>query len=155
MRTLVAIGTVTAAAAAVLTAAVSSQAATTGVDLGITGTVVTGVTRVDIGQELPFSFTIKNHSSTRTANVAFVFTNVASAGGDDYLCATTTHSTVSPDTPDCEPGDLGPGQLVNAAIMLRATRSGLLTVTACASNLNGTPDPVSSNNCKTLHVTVS
>jgi Domain of unknown function DUF11 len=154
MRTFLAIGAVTAVAAGALTAAVSSQAATPGVDLGITGSVVTGVTHVDIGQEVPFTFTMKNHSSTRTANVAFAFTNTATAGGDDYLCATTTHSTVSPDTPDCEPGDLLAGQSVNAAIMLHATRSGTLTVTACALNLNGTPDPVSSNNCKTLNVTV-
>jgi Domain of unknown function DUF11 len=150
MRTLLAIGAVTVVAAAVLTVSASSQAAAPGIDLGMTGSVVTGVTRVEVGQEVPFSFTMENHSAARAADVLFAFAYNGTAGG--VLCATTAHETVSPDGPNCEPGDLSPGDTVNAAVMVPAAASGTLTVMACASSER--PDPVPGNNCTTLQVAV-
>jgi hypothetical protein len=135
----------------------SSGAATASVDLGITGATVAGYTSAQYGQELPVSFTIKNHSTTRSADVAFYFTiSHATADMSDYVCPLVTgHFNIDPDTPACEPGVLAAGRSTSAAIMVTPTiSSGTITVKACAQNLDGTADPVSSNNCKTVSIPI-
>jgi len=65
------------------------------------------------------------------------------------------HFNIDPDTPACEPGMLGPGKSTGAAIMVTPTiTSGTVTVKACARNLDGIADPVSSNNCKTVSIPI-
>ena len=152
---LLATGLVGLASTVVITS--SSGAATTSVDLGITGATVAGYTSAQVGQELPVSFTLKNHSTTRSANVAFYFTiSHATASASDYTCPLVVgHFNIDPDTPACEPGVLAAGKSTGAAIMVTPTiSSGTVTVKACALNLDGLADPVSSNNCKTVSIPI-
>jgi hypothetical protein len=136
----------------------SSQATTTSVDLGITGSTVAGFTGGQAGQELPVAFTMKNHSSTTSADVEFYFTVTnATAGIADYTCpAISNHLNIFPDTPACEPGVLRPGKSIGAAIMV-TPKAGVrsVSVKACAYNLDNYADPVSSNNCKMVTIAIS
>jgi hypothetical protein len=158
MRRKIALFAVTAAAAAALVAvSPNSDAATPGVDLAIKGSVVAAITSSPTDQNLPFSFTITNKSSSSSADISFDFTITnGTANGDDYVCPLIRdHYAINPDTPSCEPGALAAGKSAAAAIIATPTSAGTLTVRGCASNLSGTPDPVSSNNCATLHVNIS
>jgi hypothetical protein len=135
----------------------ASQATTTSVDLGITGNTVAGFTKAQYGQELPVTFTIKNRSTTTAAEVAFYFTLThATADGSDYTCPLVSNRyNINPDTPACEPGVLGYGRSTSAAILVTPTiSSGTVTVKACAQDLTGYADPVSSNNCKTVSIAI-
>jgi hypothetical protein len=135
----------------------ASNAASTSVDLGITGSRVAGYTSAQAGQELPVVFTLKNHSTTTSANVAFHFSLThATADISDYTCPLISNKfNINPDTPDCEPGLLGYGKSTSAAILVTPTiSSGTVTVKACAVNLSGASDPVSSNNCKTISIPI-
>jgi hypothetical protein len=135
----------------------TSQATTTSVDLGITGKTVAGFTKAQLGQELPVTFTMKNHSTTASASVDFYFTLTnATADPSDYTCPLiSNHYNIFPDTPACEPGVLGYGKSTSAAIMVSPTiSSGTVTVKACARNENNYTDPVSSNNCKTVSIPI-
>jgi hypothetical protein len=130
------------------------HASTPSVDLAISGSVVAGVTNTfDTGREFAFAFTIKNKSATLTEPSDFVFSMVGGTAADysDYICPLVgSHTAINPDTPACEPGDLGPGKSTQAAILVTQTAHPL-KVTACASG-ESYPDPVSSNNCKTLTI---
>jgi uncharacterized repeat protein (TIGR01451 family) len=134
--------------------------ATTGIDLSMTGSVVAGVTSAQSGsgQEVAFTFALKNHSTTSSANVSFTFTitNGTAPDAGDYICPLVrSHVDIYPDTPSCEPGTLGAGGTAQAAILATPSAAGTMTVRACATDLSATaPDPVSSNNCKTLSVRI-
>jgi hypothetical protein len=135
----------------------TSAASTTSVDLGITGSRVAGFTAAQAGQELPITFTMKNHSSSSSTYVDFYFTLThASASTEDYVCPLiSNHLNIFPDTPACEPGLLGAGKSTSAAILITPTiSSGTVTVKACARSESGNPDPVSSNNCKTISIPI-
>lgn len=143
--------------AAVLVSTYSSQASpgSTSVDLGITGSTVAGYTQGDPNTELPVVFTMTNHSSSTSVSVDFYFTVVnATADGSDYTCPLiSNHHLINPDTPACEPGFLGHGKGTSAAILVTPTiDTGSVTVKACADDESGYPDPVSSNNCKTISI---
>jgi hypothetical protein len=148
------IGALTVAAGLGLVSS-SSVAATANVDLSITGGTVTGFTTASSWQELPVSFTMRNRSGT-AVSVDFYFTLTnATADGTDYVCPLANHVLINPDTPACEPGILGAGKTTSAAILVTPTiSSGTVTVKACANDENGNPDPVPSNNCKTVHIRI-
>ena len=146
---------------ALLVSTYSSQASTSAgpsVDLGITGSTVAGYTAAQSGQELPVSFTMTNHSTTTSTQVSFNFTvtNATAADIGDYVCTLiSNHFDIYPDTPSCEPGSLPHGKSTSAAIMVSPTiGTGTVTVKACTQSLDGYPDPVSSNNCKTIKITI-
>ena len=147
----------TATAALIFTFPMASGGASTGVDLGITGGTVAGVRSAQQGQELGFSFTVTNHSTTGSADLAVTFTVThGTAGISDYICPLiSNHFNINPDTPACEPGFLAYGKSTGTAILVTPTGAGTMTVKACASNLAGTTDPTPSNNCKTLSVPIS
>jgi hypothetical protein len=139
----------------------TSANATTGIDLSMSGSVVAGVTsaQAGLGQEVAFTFAMKNKSTTSTANVAFMFTITNGTAPDtgDYICPLiTNHFDINPDTPACEPGFLGAGRTAQAAILATPGVAGTMTVKACALNYNSAPapDPVPSNNCKKLSVKI-
>ncbi len=160
IRVLVRVSTVlaTAATAAVITVSSSSQAsATTGPDLSMTGSVVSGVKSVEggTGQQLAMSFVVKNNSSSQSADISFNFT-FGHANVQGYICPlVSNHFDINPDGSSCEPGTLGAGKSSGASVIVVAP-SGVssTSVKACAQNLSGAIDPVSSNNCKTLTVAV-
>jgi hypothetical protein len=163
-RLLIGAGTVLAAAAtstAAVLASASTANATGSLDLSMTGSVVAGVKTVEVarGTHVAFSFTMKNNSTSLTSNDVsfnFTFTHTSDPGMEFYECPlVSTHVAINPDTPSCEPGGLGPGKSTQAAvIVVPISGYSSMTVKACASNLDGTPDPVSSNNCKSLTVAV-
>ena len=140
----------------VTNAADESQATTAGVDLSMSGYVVSGLRSASWPSHVAFAFTMTNHSSTTSADIAFTFTAVHGTGINDaanYICP-----GASPDTPSCEPGFLAPGHVARAAIIItppRNTPYHRMFVTACASDLSGTADPVPGNNCRQLTIAIS
>jgi hypothetical protein len=163
-RFLIIVGTTLATVGAATVAVLGSPSvanASPGPDLAMSGSVVAGVKTVQagLGTHIAFSFTMKNKSSSLTASdvaFTFTFTNTTDPGGDFYECPlTSNHTAISPDTPNCEPGALGPGKSTSAAvIVVPESGTSSMTVRACASNLSGATDPVPSNNCKSLTVSV-
>ena len=137
----------------------SPAQATTGPDLAMTGSVVAGVTSAQSSQHLPFTFTMTNKSSSTAAgSVSFTFTVTnGTADTADYVCPlTSNHFDINPDTPSCEPGGLAATKSTRAAIIVTPSIStGTVTVRSCASDLTGSTDPVSSNNCKSLSIKIS
>jgi hypothetical protein len=148
------IGVLTVAAGLGLVSS-STAAATAKVDLSITGGTVTGFTTAGSDQELPVVFTMRNRSHT-AVSVDFFFTLTnAAADGTDYVCPTSDHVLINPDTPACEPGFLAGGKSISAAILVTPTiTSGTVTVQACANDENGLPDPDPGNNCKTVRTRI-
>lgn len=124
-------------------------------DLGITGSTVAGYTAAQLEQELPVMFTMTNRSRTTTTDVAFLFT-VTNASVDDYVCPTiSTRLNIETDGQYCEPGSLAAGKSTSAAIIVTPTiELGTITVQACASSLDSDPDPVKSNDCKTISIPI-
>lgn len=140
----------------VASAAEQSQARTAGVDLSMSGYVVVGLRNASWPSHVVFAFTMRNHSSTTSADIAFTYNAVHGTGindGANYLCP-----GASPDTPACEPGALAPGHVARAGIIItppRNTPYHRMTVTACASDLTGTTDPDPGNNCTHLTIAIS
>jgi hypothetical protein len=159
MRNKIVVSLVTASAlACTVLLTTASQASTTSVDLSITGHTVAGFVGAQQGQELPVLFTMKNRSRTTAVSVAFSFTLTnATADASDYTCPlTSNHYNIFPDGPFCEPGILGHGKSTSAVIMVTPTiTSGTVKVEACAQDLDGHGDPVSSNNCRTISIAIS
>jgi hypothetical protein len=137
-------------------AATESQATTSGVDLSMGGYVVSGLQSALWPSHVAFAFTLTNHNTTTSADIAFTFSAVHGTGindGANYICP-----GASPDTPSCEPGFLAPGHIARAGIIItppRNTTYHRMSVTACASDLNGSPDPVPTNNCTQLTIAIS
>jgi hypothetical protein len=133
-----------------------SQATTSGVDLSMSGYVVSGLQSASWPSHVAFAFTMTNRSSTTSADIAFTFSAVHGTGindGANYICP-----GASPDTPSCEPGFLAPGHIARAGIIITPPRNTVyhrMRVTACASDLNGSTDPDPSNNCKQLTIAIS
>ncbi|HEY2296759.1 MAG TPA: hypothetical protein VGH43_03435 [Jatrophihabitans sp.] len=133
-----------------------SQATTSAVDLSMSGYVVSGLHSASWPSHVAFAFAMTNHSSTTSADIAFTFSAVHGTGindGANYICP-----GASPDTPSCEPGFLAPGHIARAGIIItppRNTPYHRMTVTACASDLSDTTDPVPNNNCKQLTIAIS
>lgn len=139
--------------------ATATGAATTKIDLSMTGNAVAGYTNASSGNELPVTFTMRNNSGSTTAgDVSFLFTvtHATAADSSDWICPlTSNHHLINPDTPACEPGGLAHGKSTSAAIMVTPTiSSGTVAVKACASLLDGHTDPVPSNNCKTVSIRI-
>jgi hypothetical protein len=134
------------------------DAASTGLDLATTGSVMAGVTSAQTGgQELAFSFSTKNNSTTTSATLGVTFTVTnGTLNANDYICPLIgNHFDINADTPACEPGVLGPGKTASTGLLVATKNSGTLTVKACSSNLdNNAVDPVPSNNCRTLSVKI-
>ncbi|HST47436.1 hypothetical protein [Jatrophihabitans sp.] len=144
------------ALAGTLSLTTASQASTTHVDLSITGNTVAGYTTGGYDKELPVVFTMKNRSGT-AVSVDFYFTfGNATAELSDYTCPLiSNHALIDPDSPACEPGVLGARRSTSAAILVTPTiSSGTVTVTACAQDEDGYPDPVPADNCKTVSIPV-
>jgi hypothetical protein len=137
----------------VANAASQSQARSSGIDLSMSGYVVSGLRNATWPSHVAFAFAMRNNSATADDDIAFTFTAVHGTGvndGANYICP-----GASPDTPSCEPGSLAPGHIARAAIILtppRNTTFHRMRVTACASDLTGSTDPVPGNNCKQLSI---
>jgi hypothetical protein len=138
-----------------LVATTSSEARPAGVDLAMTGSVVAGVTGAQSGQELAFAFTLRNRG-TVPIDTSFTFT-VENGTVSDYICPLVSSGfNIDPDSPACETGWLDAHKTTQAAILVQTpSAAGVMTVRACASDLNGSTDPVPDNDCATLRVPIS
>jgi hypothetical protein len=142
-----------------LVAVSGSGAATNTIDLSITGGSVAGFTHSSGFPKLPVAFAMKNNSTTTNAgDIEFYFkwTNTTEPQYQDYICPlTSTHALINPDTPACEPGGLAAGKTTGAALIL-TPKAGVRSVSlrACAILIDGHTDPVSSNNCKTVTISI-
>lgn len=87
-------------------------------------------------------------------SVDFFFTLAnATADAADYVCPTADHALINPDTLACEPGFLAGGKSTSAAILVTPTiTSGTVTVTACANDEDGLPDPNPSNKTVSIRI---
>jgi hypothetical protein len=154
---LITVGIGAGAAVLALASATGSEARTTSVDLSTSGSVVAGVTGGQAMQRLAFSFVTTNHSTTTAVSLAVTYTIThGTADARDYICPlVASHFDINPDTPSCEPGTLAHGRSANTAIIVTPNGSGPVSVKACGTDLGGTTDPSSGNNCKTLTVPIS
>ena len=127
-----------------------------GADLAITGGIFAGLTGAQVGQEIVFGYTVTNKSASRSADLSVTFTVTnGAAGRRDYICPlVSSHFNINPDIPGCEPGRLPAAKTETAGILVTSKATGTTTVTACASDLSGVPDPVPGNNCKKLSLRI-
>ena len=133
-----------------------TQAQAAGVDLSTTGSIFAGLTGAQVGQEILFGYTVTNNSASRSADLAVTFsvTN-GTASRRDYICPlVSSHFNINADTPSSEPGRLPAGKTETVGVLATSRATGTTTVTACASNLSGLPDPVRGNNCKKLSLKI-
>jgi len=72
------------------------------------------------------------------------------------MCVLPNGFGINPDTPSCETGPLKPQQSVHDTYIVQPSgTSTSVSVRTCASNEGSVPDPVTSNNCKTLSVAIA
>ena len=145
----------------------AGRMAATAPDLSMTGFVVAGVRSVQFpSMHVPFSFTETNHGTTTVVDTIFNFTIThGTASSNDYICPLTSNPGPGRGTPgtdiqvdgnQCEIGNLAPGASTRAAIIVTPTiPTGTVSVKACTlAPALVNPDPVPSNNCKTLSITI-
>jgi hypothetical protein len=154
-RTLIIVAAVLAVGGALVSSGVS-QAATRRADLTATGAVAGGETSTESSHLIVFVFTLTNKGPTATDGSAdLTLTDVQGGTVADTMCVLPNGFGINPDTPSCETGPLRPQQSVQDVYVVQPSgTSTSVSVRACASNEGSVPDPVASNNCKTLSVAI-
>jgi Domain of unknown function DUF11 len=143
----------TAALAGSIATIAPAMAAGASADLAINHAYVAGgATRAEAGHSLTFDFGAKNFGPS-IADVSIDLVTSRGLTGKTLECVLRNGSVINPDDPNCETGTAKAGQS-GGHLVLTGTVSGTsnVTVTACVESLNGTVDPHSANNCRTLRV---
>jgi hypothetical protein len=143
----------TAALAATVATVVPAMAAGASADVAINQAYVAGgATRAEAGHSLTFEFGAKNFGPG-IADVSIDLVTSRGLTGATLECVLRNGSVINPDSPNCETGTAKAGQS-GGHLVLTGTVAGTsnVTVKACVESLNGTVDPHSGNNCRTLHV---
>jgi len=135
----------------------SAAAPTT--DLAVTGSVEGGLRiTVETSHLLAFTFDLKNKGPNGvTSSADMTYSKVRNGFVVDQFCVMTNGVGFNADSPTCEPGTLAAGKSTHMTLILKPTQGALnrtLSVQVCASTEDSEVDPVSSNNCKTLNVTL-
>lgn len=136
-----------------------ASAAAPNTDLAVTGSVAGGL-RITGGTShlLAFTFDLKNKGPDGvTSSADMTYSKVHNGFVVDQLCVMSNGVGFNADSPSCEPGTLAAGESTHMTLILKPTQGALnrkLTVQVCASAEDSEIDPVSSNNCKTLSVTL-
>jgi hypothetical protein len=138
-------------------AGASAAAPTT--DLAVTGSVVSGLRITgETSHLIAFSFDLKNKGPNAvTSSADMTYSKVHNGFVVDQLCVMANGVGFNADSPTCEPGALAAGESTHMTLILKPTAGALnreLSVRVCASTEDSEVDPVSSNNCKTLSVTL-
>jgi hypothetical protein len=125
-------------------------------DLTVTGEVAGGEQTVESFHPVVFVFTLKNKGpNTVDSSADMSYTEIQNGTVTDQLCIFPDRRSFNADTPSCEYGPLGVGQVARMTLIVQPL-SGVtdvsLTVRVCSSNESGIPDPVSTNDCTTLGV---
>jgi hypothetical protein len=145
----------TAALAGTIATIAPAMAAGASADVGINQAYVAGgATRAEAGHSLTFDFGAKNFGPG-IADVSIDLITSRGLTGETLECVLRNGSVINPDGPNCETGTAKANQS-GGHLVLTGTVGGTsnVTVTACAESLNGSVDPHSANNCRTLHVRV-
>lgn len=142
--------------AVVLAFSGASRASTQRADLAVTGSVAGGETSTESFHLVVFVFTLKNEGPATTDGSAdLIVTDVQGGTLLDTMCVLPNGFGINPDSPACETGPLQSHQSVHDTYVVQPSGSvAPVSMTACASNEGSNPDPVSSNNCKTLSVDI-
>jgi Domain of unknown function DUF11 len=136
--------------------ATGTRAATTTSDLAISASRLAGATSTQQGLDAVFTATLTNKGPD-ASNVGDVRFTVSGGSVVNYVCVLpSNHFMIFPDSPNCETGALKPGQSAHDAIIVSPTAApgGKVTVRACAVDMAPGTDPVASNNCQTVSMTV-
>jgi hypothetical protein len=133
-----------------------SHANTQGADLAVTGLVAGGETSTESFHLIVFVFTLTNKGPAGTDGSAdLTLTDVQGGSLVDVMCVLPNGFGINPDSPSCETGPLRAKQRVQDTYVLQPSgTSTSVSLRVCASNEGSVPDPVSSNNCKTLAVAI-
>jgi hypothetical protein len=125
-------------------------------DLVLTGSVAGGETSTESSHLIVFVFNLTNKGPGNIDSSADT-TMTAVNGGTlvDTMCVLLNGFGINPDGPSCEQGRLAAHQSVKSTFIVQPSGPGVtVSLTACGSNESGIPDPVPSNNCKTLAVDI-
>lgn len=153
--TLIVVTAVLAVGGALLSSGVT-QAATQGADLAATGIVAGGETSTERSHLIVFVFTLTDKGPSGSgASADLVLTDVQGGTLLDTMCVLPNGFGINPDTPACEFGPLRAKQSVQATYVVQPSdTSTSVSLRACTNNEGSVPDPVASNNCKTLAVAI-
>lgn len=153
--TLIVVTAVLAVVGGLLGSSGVSQAAQ-GADLAVTGLVAGGETSTESSHLIVFVFTLKNKGPAATDGSAdLTLTDVQGGTLVDTMCVLPNGFGINPDSPSCETGPLRSQQSVQDTYVVQPSgTSTSVSLRTCASNEGSVPDPVASNNCKTLNVAI-
>ena len=152
-----ALGLAIGSAMSLQSAGASAAAPTT--DLAVTGSVAGGLRIIgETSHPLAFTFALKNKGPDGvTSSADMTYSMVHNGFVVDQLCVMSDGVGFNADSPSCEPGTLAAGKSTHMTLLIKPTEGALnrkLTVRVCASTEDSEVDPDSSNNCKTLSVTL-
>jgi hypothetical protein len=140
-------------ALAVTAGAVAPAMAAASVDLGVNQAYVAGgATSAEYGDSLTFTFGAKNFGPA-TADVSINLVTIRGVKLDALQCVLRNGFVINPDGHNCETGLTKAGQS-GGHLVLTGTVTGAsnVVVKACVTDLNGSTDPNTANNCRTLRV---
>ena len=154
--TLIVVTAVLAVVGGLLVSSGVSHANAPSADLAVTGSVAGGETSTESSHLIVFVFTLTNKGPAATDGSAdLTLTDVQGGTLMDTMCVLPNGFGINPDTPSCETGPLQPRQSVHDTYVVQPSgTSTSVSVRTCASNEGSIPDPVASNNCKTLSVAI-
>jgi hypothetical protein len=149
-----------AVGSAVIVQAGGASAAAPSTDLAVTGSVAGGLRILGEPSHLvAFTFDLKNKGPDGvTSSADMTYNKVHNGYVVDQLCVFPNGVGFNADSPSCEPGALAAGESAHMTLLLKPTAGApnrKLTVQVCASTEDSEVDPISSNNCKTLSVTLA
>jgi hypothetical protein len=125
-------------------------------NLAVTGEVAGGEQTVESFHPVVFVFTLKNKGPNAIDSSADMsYTEVLNGTVTDQLCIFPDRRSFNADSPFCEFGPLGVGQVARMTLIVQPlsdVTNVLLSVRVCSSNESGIPDPVGANDCATLGV---
>jgi Domain of unknown function DUF11 len=140
-------------ALAVTAGAVAPAMAAVSADLGVNQAYVAGgATSAEYGDSLTFTFGAKNFGPA-TADVSINLVTIRGIKLDALQCVLRSGFVINPDGHNCETGLTKAGQS-GGHLVLTGTVTGTsnVVVKACVTDLNGSTDPNTANNCRTLRV---
>jgi hypothetical protein len=159
-KIIIAIGALGLAVGSVLSLqSVGASAAAPTTDLAVTGAVAGGLRITgETSHLVAFSFDLTNKGPNAvTSSADMTYSKVHNGFVVDQLCVMSNGVGFNADSPTCEPGALAAGKSTHMTLIMKPTAGALnrtLSVRVCASTEDSEVDPVSSNNCKTLSVTL-
>jgi hypothetical protein len=134
----------------------SAAAAPQSADLSVSGFVAGSERTVESSHPVVFVFSLRNRGpSTVDSSADLSYTAVTNGTVTDQLCVFPGGASFNADSPSCEYGQLGTGQVARMTLIVQPrtdVTNVRLSVRVCSSNESEIPDPVSANDCITRSV---